>query len=117
MAMDPRHVLIALEKCKAEYLTTATAREIALARAKSAAAYAKTIAPVGARAHKVSANHYDEPGDFKDSIDAEVIFKRGAWRGRVIARDYKAHWIEYGTKKMKKQAIMRRAAAHARGGV
>lgn len=93
-------------------------REALLAEAKRGEQYAKTIAPVNVdpgRPHKVSKNHIDHPGDYRDSIEGLVLFVEGAWRGRVVARDYKSHWIEYGTKHMGKFATMRRTAGYLRG--
>lgn len=109
-------VVAELEKvAKGAAAASALVREGLLAQAKRGAAYAQSIAPVGDRAHTLPSGYVDEPGDYRDSISGEVVFEKGAWRGRVIARDYKAHWIEYGTRKMPKQAVMRRAAAHLRG--
>lgn len=89
-------------------------REALLAEAKRGEAYAKTIAPVNktGKPHQVSAGHIDEPGDYRDSIEGTVLFVRGEWVGRVVAKDWKAHMIEYGTAKMPKFATMRRTAGY-----
>lgn len=91
-------------------------REALLVEAKRGETFAKTIAPVNktGKPHK-SKGHVDMPGDYRDSIEGLVLFVDGAWRGRVVARDYKAHWIEYGTSRMPKFATMRRTAGYLRG--
>jgi hypothetical protein len=92
-------------------------REALLAEAKRGEAYAKTIAPVNVtgKPHTLKGGYVDRPGDYRDSIEGTTLFVRGAWRGRVTARDYKSPWIEYGTAKMPKFAIMRRTAGYLRG--
>jgi O-succinylbenzoate synthase len=54
-----------------------------------AAAHARSIAPV------VS-------GDYRDSIEAEGP--------DLVATDFKAHWIEFGTVRTRAQAVLRTAA-------
>ncbi|KZM70759.1 hypothetical protein AWN90_40070 [Nocardia terpenica] len=92
-------------------------REALLAEAKRGEKYAKTIAPVNktGKPHRITAGYVDEPGDYRDSIEGLVLFEHGAWRGRVIARDWKAHMLEYGTTHMAKRAILRRTAGYLRG--
>lgn len=92
-------------------------REALLAEAKRGEKYAKTIAPVNVtgKPHTLKGGYVDRPGDYRDSIEGTVLFVNGAWRGRVVARDYKAHWIEYGTRKMPKFATLRRTAGYLRG--
>jgi hypothetical protein len=88
--------------------TSPEAKAAALALASRGAEYARSIAPVGEKDHRLKSGYVDHAGDYRDSIEGEVVFKNGRWRGRVVARDFKAHWIEYGTKKWPKLAIMRR---------
>ena len=108
-------VLAQLEELtKAELATSAESKERVEAAAKQGAEYARSIAPVGDREHRVG-NTVDEPGDYQRSIEGTAVFEDGAWKGRVIARDYKAHWIEYGTEKMPKQAVLRRTRSHVEG--
>jgi hypothetical protein len=110
-------VLAELELKGEQFLATSTvlkARMLELA--KKGEEHAKSIAPVGEHAHTLKSGYRDEPGDYKDSIEGMVVMKNGRWVGRVIARDYKAHWIEYGTKKMPKQAVMRRTEEWLKGG-
>ncbi|GAC70729.1 HK97 gp10 family phage protein [Gordonia soli] len=83
--------------------------------AKEGADYAQSIAPVGTKRHTLKSGYVDEPGDYRDSIYGTTVFVGGRWRGRVGARDYKAHWIEYGTVHMPKRAVMRRTAEHLGG--
>lgn len=93
------------------------ARDRALELAKKGEAYAKIIAPVNktGKPHKLKGGYVDMPGDYRDSIRGEVIFKDGAWRGRVGAYDWKAHIVEYGADGKPRFSIMRRTAAHLRG--
>lgn len=86
-----------------------------LAEAKRGESYGKSIAPVSKRPHTLPSGYVNNPGDYRKSIEGTVVFEKGRWIGRVGAQDWKAHWIEYGTVKMPKQAIMRRTAAHLRG--
>ena len=118
MPVDIAHVLAELKGVAGPAaLTSAATREAVLAKAKEAAEYAKTIAPVNktGKPHTTPGGYTDTPGQYRDSIEAVAVFENGEWRGRVISHDWKAQWIEYGTEKMPKQAVFRRAAAHARG--
>lgn len=94
------------------------AREECERLAKKGEQYAKTIAPVNThpgRPHVLKSGYVDRPGDYRNSIRGDTIFKNGAWRGRVGAYDWKAHLLEYGTVKMPKAATMRRTAGYLRG--
>lgn len=114
--MNVASVVKAIEELAGPYAAASVvAREALLLEAKRGEAYARSIAPVGDAPHVLKSGYRDEPGDYRDSIMGSVLFIRGAWRGRVSAGDYKAHWIEYGTKHMPKQAVMRRTANHLRG--
>ncbi|MFE3229339.1 hypothetical protein [Nocardia sp. NPDC059228] len=118
MAMEIMGVLAELTKLVEKAgPASIQAREHAELLAKKGAEYAKTIAPVNktGKPHKLKSGYVDEPGDYRDSIRADVLFKDGAWRGRVGAYDWKAHIIEYGAKGKPKFAIMRRTAGHLRG--
>jgi hypothetical protein len=116
MAMNVASVISALEELAGPAAAaSALVREALLVEAKRGEAYAKSIAPVGDRVHTLKSGYRDEPGDYRDSIMGSVLFIHGAWRGRVSAGNFKAHWIEYGTKHMPKQSIMRRTAGHLRG--
>ena len=104
-------------KANAFVATSPVLKARMLAMAKRGEEYAKSIAPVGEKEHTLKSGYVDHPGDYRDSIEGEVVLKNGRWIGRVIARDFKAHWIEYGTKKMPKQAVMRRTQAYLEQGL
>lgn len=38
-------------------------------------------------------------GDLRNSIEVEVVFEAGRWICRVVARDFKGGWWEFGTEK------------------
>lgn len=49
------------------------------------------------RAHTLKSGYQEEPGDYAKSIRIYYLRTRsGMFKARVWARDYKAHWIEYG---------------------
>ena len=76
-------------------------------RAESAAAAAQAIAPVAT-------------GAYRDSIEAQAGFAENLAIGRVVAKDFKAGWIEFGTYKWPAHATLRLGAEssglHVRGG-
>lgn len=69
-------------------------------KADMAAEKAKDIAPV-------------ETGAYRDSIEGQSGFADNAARGRVVARDFKAGWIEFGTWKWPAHATLRLGAEAA----
>jgi len=85
-----------------------------LRKAEDIAHKAKEIAEAefhNSRVHTLKGGHINEPGDYANSIEGSVVHGRNAaMRGRVTAHDFKAHWIEYGTKKWPKHAVLRKAA-------
>ena len=91
------------------------AREIVLEKAKKGAEIARSIAPIGPHSHRLKSGYTDGPGDYRKSIEGSVVFEDGKFKGRVTARDYKARWIEFGTKRMPKQSVMRRSRAQLEG--
>ncbi|GAB3211345.1 hypothetical protein [Nocardia tengchongensis] len=118
MAIDIANVAAELTKLVEKAgPASALAREHALMLAKKGEEYAKTIAPVNktGKPHKLKSGYVDEPGDYRNSIRGDVLFKDGAWRGRVGAYDWKAHIIEYGAKGKPKFAVLRRTAGYLRG--
>ncbi|WP_063039722.1 hypothetical protein [Nocardia pseudovaccinii] len=118
MGIDIASVVKALEELAGPAAAaSAIAREAVLAEAKRGAAYGQSIAPVNKTGvpHTTKGGYRDEPGDYKKSISGEAIFVHGAWRGRVISRDWKAHWIEYGTKHMPAMHIMLRTRRYLQG--
>lgn len=64
-------------------------------RAEQGAEAAKNLAPV-------------ETGDYRDSIQADAGIEDGAAKGRVVATDFKAGWIEFGTVQHDAHAPIRR---------
>ena len=119
MAMQVMGVLAELTKLAVKAgPASVEAREHCEMLAKKGENYAKSIAPVNTnpgRPHTLKSGYVDRPGDYRNSIRGDVIFKDGAWRGRVGAYDWKAHMIEYGTKKMPKFSTIRRTAGYLRG--
>lgn len=117
MALGQMGAVLAELDLKAERFlaTSPVLKARMLELAKEGEEYAKSIAPVGDRKHTTKSGYVDHPGDYKDSIEGMVVMKNGRWIGRVIARDWKAHWIEYGTAKMPKLAVMRRTQSWLEG--
>lgn len=66
-------------------------------------AYARSLAPVGTRDTKTT-----HPGQYRDSLDFEVIEGKTRMYLRIFTRDYTAWWIEYGSKKVPRYAVLRR---------
>lgn len=52
-------------------------------------------------------------GDYYRSIDSGAAVRDGRPIGRVAAGDFKAGWIEFGTRRQPPKAILRRAAEAA----
>lgn len=77
-------------------------REGVIAKAKEVQEYWKSIAPVSDRGpHPLGRGkegYYDEPGDYQKSITIEYkVHASGYFTAKVITRDPKAHWLEYGS--------------------
>ncbi|MGW0052045.1 hypothetical protein [Nocardia nova] len=115
--MEIMGVIAELTKLSAAAGASPQARAECERLAKKGEAYAKTIAPVNktGKPHRLPSGYVDQPGDYRNSIRGETLFKDGRWRGRVGAYDWKSHLLEYGTRKMPKVAVMRRTAGHLRG--
>ena len=72
--------------------------EVLRVKARRGAILAKAIAPV-------------ETGDYQRGIIADAgLDERGEAKGRIIAKDWKSGFIEFGTIKTPARAILRRAA-------
>jgi anti-sigma factor RsiW len=80
-----------------------------LEEANKVAERAKAAAPVGAKEHTLKGGYVDKPGDYRDSIEPSVVQGHRRMKGRVTAHDYKAHWIEYGSKHNTAQHVLHRA--------
>ena len=76
--------------------------------ARIAQAFWKSIAPVG------KASDGDKnPGQYRESIKFKVDrTDEGKGRVRVYTKDFKAHWIEYGAKRMPKYACMEKTRTY-----
>lgn len=81
--------------------------------AKEVVEYAQGIAPVFSveRGHRNAPPH-DSPGAYRDSIHAETPRIDGdTVTVRVVTNDYKAWWIEYGSRHMPEYAVFAQTAA------
>lgn len=65
-------------------------------KVKAAAEIARGLAPV-------------MTGAYRDSIQADQVLDGDKLVNRLIATDFKAHWVEFGTSRMPAQAVLRRA--------
>jgi len=65
--------------------------------------YARSIAPVGTRSTK-----YTHPGQYRDSFHYEVKDSKTRMYVRIFSDDFTAWWIEYGSIKVPKYAVLRR---------
>lgn len=85
--------------------------------AHKVADYAKTLAPVfGDHPTKRGEPPHGEAGDYKDSITVEHPPKATAVpTRRVISRDYKAIWIELGSRHMPEYAVFAKTARYFGG--
>ena len=73
-------------------------------------AYAKSIAPVGepGQGGAYSGHQHRHPGEYRDSLDHEIHEGRTRMSLRIFSKDFKAGWIEKGTKHMPKYAVLSR---------
>lgn len=55
----------------------------------------------------------EQSGDYKRSITAVAGLEGGSMRSRIVAKDFKAGWIEFGTVKTPAFAPLRRGAEAA----
>lgn len=84
-----------------------------LEKGQEAVEYAKSIAPVGDQ--NLNRNKKEHPGTYRDSIQGEFHVGPTRMSYRIVSRDPKAYWIEYGSKNNPKLAILRRALDHVMG--
>lgn len=73
--------------------------------------YARSIAPVGTRSTK-----HTQPGQYRDSIAFEVKASKSRLYMRLYSTDFTAWWIEYGSVKVPKYAVLRRTLDYLRSG-
>jgi len=93
--------------------TSPELREALVRMGEAGVPYAKSIAPVGElgqggaySSRKGRAQR--RPGDYRDSLGYEIHDGRSRMSLRIFATDFKAGWIEKGTKKMPKYAVLSR---------
>lgn len=76
--------------------------------------YAKELAPVfGDLPPKRNEPEHGEPGDYKESITVSPIKHPG--KRRVGSKDFKAIWIELGSRHMPEYAVFAKTAAYFGG--
>lgn len=99
-----------------EFLKTDLAlREKLAAHVRSGVEYAQSIAPVGDPGDAVYAKGGRKPGAYRDGIEAEVVVGRTRLTGRIVAKDQKSWWIEYGAAHMPKRRVLGRTMDHLKG--
>lgn len=74
-------------------------------------AYARNIAPVGTKTTKTT-----KPSQYRNSLQYEVKVGKSRMYLRVFSDDYTAWWIEYGSKKVPKYAVLRRTLDYLASG-
>jgi hypothetical protein len=68
------------------------------------------------REHTLKSGYVERPGDYSESVKVEYMkSKTGLPKARVSANDYKAFWIEYGSKHMPKFAPRQATLDHFGG--
>lgn len=92
-------------------------REAVDAKAAAVQEYWKSIAPVfnpdDPKEHRKEPP-YGDPGDYRDSITVVDMSDDNGFRDRVKPTDFKAKWIEFGSKHMPKYAPMAKTKAQFR---
>lgn len=84
--------------------------------------YAKTIAPVGVEgeggAYSPSRPGHEQrhPGEYRDSLEWTIHSGRSRMSLRVQSKDFKAGWIEKGTRFMPKHAVLARTLDYLKSG-
>jgi hypothetical protein len=67
-------------------------------------------AEVAEQARQLAGREAYRSGDYQRSIEPVSGIEPGGAVGRVNASDFKAGWVEFGTKRQPAKAILRRAA-------
>lgn len=75
--------------------------------------YAQSIAPVGEPGQgggysSKKGSKARHPGDYRESLGYEIHEGRSRMSLRIFSRDFKAGWIEKGSRKMPKYAVLSR---------
>lgn len=65
---------------------------------------------VAEQARQITGREAHQGGDYQRSIEPASGIEQGGAVGRVNASDFKAGWVEFGTKRQPAKAILRRAA-------
>ncbi|MEU6580666.1 hypothetical protein [Nocardia sp. NPDC046763] len=119
MSVDIAAVRAELELLAGEFMaTSAEVRDGLKEAAEHGAEIGRGIAEAElthSRRHVTKGGYVNEPGDYARAFRGERVFVNGAWHGRVVNDDWKCWWIEDGTEKWPKHAIMLRTAAQMRG--
>lgn len=69
------------------------------------------------RTHTLRSGYVENPGDYSKSIRIEYMESgTGFMKARITAHDYKAHWIEYGSRHMPEFAPRAATLDHFGGG-
>lgn len=104
--------IISVAEVELAMATSPLVRAELIDRATKARDYWRSIAPVGTHEHTLKSGHVDKPGDYRDSIQIEYRrLPNGVMAARIVAKDYKAAWIEYGSKHMPEYAPRAKTAA------
>lgn len=92
--------------------TSPELREALVRMGEAGVPYAKSIAPVGeygeGGAYSGKKSTPRHPGDYRDSLAYEIHEGRTRMSLRILSKDFKAGWIEKGTRKMPKYAVLSR---------
>lgn len=119
MSVDIAAVRAELELLASEFMATSVeVRDGVKRAAEQGAEIGRGIAEAElthSRRHVTKGGYVNEPGDYARAFRGIAVFEKGIWRGRTVNDDWKAHWIEDGTEKWAKHAIMLRTAAQMRG--
>jgi hypothetical protein len=119
MSVDIAAVRAQLELLGEEFLASAPeVREGLQAAAEHGAEIGRAIAEselTHSRRHVTKGGYVNEPGDYARAFKGRTVFKDGTWVGQTGNTDWKAPWIEDGTDKWAKHAILLRTAAQMRG--
>lgn len=104
--------IISLAEVEAAMATSPLVQAELIKRAEEARDYWRSIAPVGTHQHTLKSGHVEKPGDYRDSIQVEYRrLPTGVMAARIVAKDYKSAWIEFGSKHMPEYAPRAKTAA------
>jgi hypothetical protein len=92
--------------------TSPELREALVRMGEAGVPYARSIAPVGepgeGGAYSSKKAKPRQPGDYRDSLTYEIHEGRTRMSLRILSKDFKAGWVEKGTRKMPKYAVLSR---------